>query len=54
MKDPYMQAEDDLVDALNDGQITEAEFRAEMRALRDELQAEAEQAAQDAYDEVMG
>lgn len=54
MTDPYTKAEDQLVDDLNAGRITEADFRYEMRLMREEIQAEAEDAAREAYDDVMG
>lgn len=54
MGDPYERAEEQLIDDLNSGRISEADFRAEMRAMRDDMQAEAEEAAQRAYDDVMG
>jgi hypothetical protein len=50
----YEQAEDELCNQVNNGEISEAEFRKEMRYLRDEFQAEAEGAAQEAYDDCMG
>lgn len=53
MTDPWTRAEDDLIDQLNDGRIDEAEFRAEMRYLRDDYWAAAEEAAQAAYDREM-
>ena len=51
--DMYLRVEEDIVSAFNAGEITDAEFRAEMRALHDEIRFEAEMAAQEAYDEVM-
>ena len=53
MDDMYLRVEEDIVSAFNAGEITDAEFRAEMRALHDEIRFEAEMAAQEAYDEVM-
>ena len=54
MIDPYELAEDRLVDELNRGDITEWEFQQEMALMRDELEAEAEAAADEAYAEVIG
>ncbi len=50
----YERAYDELVDDLNNGVITQSEFDAGMRDLRDELRAAAEEEAQAAYDNVMG
>jgi len=54
VNDWYEKAEDELCDALNNGEITEAEFNREMRALADELRGMAEEAAEGAYNDVMG
>lgn len=54
MTDPYEQAEQDLVDAVNSGEISDREFRAEMSALRAEIRQEAEDAADAAREEVLG
>ena len=53
MIDPYTAAEEALVADVNAGRIDDREFHREMRALRDEVRAEAEEAADAAYDEVM-
>lgn len=45
--------EDELVRALNEGEIDQKEFNKQMRDLRRDLQDEASDAAQMAYDEVM-
>ena len=45
--------EDRLVEAVNSGEISDAEFRKEMRSLRDEFREQAEMAAQEAYDNAM-
>ncbi|HEY8354573.1 MAG TPA: hypothetical protein VIK69_06100 [Methylophilaceae bacterium] len=50
----YERAYDELVDDLNNGVITQSEFDAGMRDLRDELREAAEEEAQAAYDNVMG
>ncbi len=50
----YERAEDELVRQVNDGEISEAAFRAEMRDIRDAIRQEAEEAAEAAYDDVMG
>ncbi len=54
MSDWYERAEQELCDALNNCEITEAEFNREMRALADELRGMAEEAAEGAYNDVMG
>jgi predicted RNA-binding protein associated with RNAse of E/G family len=57
MSDPrtqYEREEDELCDDLNEGRITRKEFDAAMRAMRDEIRAQAEDAAREAYDDVMG
>lgn len=43
-----------LEDSLEKGEISNAEFNSEMQALRRDCQAQAEEAAQQAYDDVMG
>lgn len=53
MRDPYALAEDQLVRQFNDGEIDDQTFREEMRSLADDMRWEAEQAAQQAYDDVM-
>lgn len=47
----YERAEDDLSDQLAAGHITQAEFNAEMREMARDYAAEAEEAAQAAYEE---
>jgi hypothetical protein len=47
----YERAEDDLAQQYNDGVISLAEFNAEMREMARDYAAEAEEAAQAAYDE---
>jgi vacuolar-type H+-ATPase subunit H len=49
----FDDAEQELVDAYNDGQLDDREFKAEMRRLRDELRDEADQAADEARDRVL-
>lgn len=43
-------AENELVDAVNSGEITESEFNREMRELLDQARWEAEEAADQARD----
>ncbi len=50
----YDRAEEELEDQLERGEITNAEFRSEMRELRSELQGQAEDAAEEAYNDTMG
>lgn len=50
----FEREEDRLVDAVNNGEITEQDFRAEMRDLNAALRDEAEEAAERARDEVLG
>ena len=54
MNDWYERAEQEICDAFNNGELTEAEFDLEMRALNDELRGQAEEAAGAAYDAAMG
>lgn len=42
--------EDALIDQLNDGRITRAEFNAEMKLLREGYREAARESAQEAYD----
>ncbi len=49
----YDKAEDDLCEQLDEGEITETEFNSEMRSLRDEVKAGAEEAADNAYNDYM-
>ena len=46
--------EDILCEQLNRGEITQAEFNKEMREMRRDYRAMAEESAQKAYDEEMG
>ena len=46
--------EDILCEQLNRGEITQAEFNKEMREMRRDYRAMAEESAQNAYDEEMG
>ncbi len=48
--DWFDRACEDLENQLEEGVITNAEYRAEMRCLRDEYEACAQEAAQDTYD----
>lgn len=52
-QDAFDREYDRLVDMVNNGEISDAEFRAETGALRQEYRAMAEEAAQAAYDDVM-
>lgn len=52
--DWFEREEELLVDAVNNGEISEAEYRKEIRYLRDSLRDEAEEAAESAYNDVMG
>lgn len=57
MKDPrtqYEREEDALVEELNSGAITRSQFNEAMRAMHDEIRGAAEDAASEAYDDVMG
>lgn len=54
MADWYERAEHELTQQLNNGEITDHEFELEMRNLTAELRDSAEQAASDAYQDVMG
>ncbi|MEW7985330.1 MAG: hypothetical protein AB2748_22415 [Candidatus Thiodiazotropha endolucinida] len=50
----FERAEDELVEQLNNGEITREEFNREMRELREDLRAGAEEVAQNAFDDYMG
>lgn len=50
----YEKAIEQLEDELEKGLISNEDFRAQMRDLNAEMQQEAEDAAQSAYDETMG
>lgn len=52
--DWFEREEDRLCEGLNSGKITRKEFDAEMRAMRDEIRGQAEEAAEVAYNNVMG
>ncbi len=52
--DQYEREEDALLEQLNNGEITQKEFHAAMRELRDDVRMEAEMAAEEAYDAVVG
>lgn len=52
--DWFEREEDVLCEQLNNGEITKAEFDREMRELRWAVRAEAEEAAEAAYNDVMG
>lgn len=54
MADWFERAEHELSEQLNNGEITDHEFELEMRNLMAELRDSAEQAAADAYQDVMG
>jgi predicted metal-dependent hydrolase len=54
MSNVFEREEEYLEDQLADGEITTKEFNREMLELRRSYQAEAEEAAQNAYDDVMG
>lgn len=54
MRDPYAAAEDALVRDFNEGRIDQQTFNEEMRSMAQDMRREAEEAAQEAYDEVMG
>lgn len=46
----YEREEDALCEAVNDGRITQTEYREQMRDLQHDYRAQAEEAARDAYD----
>lgn len=50
----YERAEDEIDQQLSDGLIDQKEYQRQMRDLRAEMQGEAEEAAQSAYNDVMG
>lgn len=52
--DQMAEEEQRLCDAVNSGEITQAEFDREMRGLREDARAHAERCADDAYNEAMG
>ncbi len=49
----YEDQEDEIVKSYNGGEITLSQMEKEMRDLRREIQQEAEEAARDAYNEVI-
>ena len=51
--DWFEKAEDELVEAVNNGEISQKEFRREMSDLRAELRMQAEEAAEEAYHDVI-
>ena len=52
--DWYDKAEKELVEAFNNGEISKSEFQREMRQLNAEPRDQAHQAADEAYNDVMG
>lgn len=50
----YEYQESLLEKALKNGEITEAEFREEMRQLQMDMEQQAEETAEQAYNDVMG
>lgn len=54
MKTWYEKAEDEIDQQLADGLIDGREYQRQMRDLRAEMQGEAEEAAQAAYNDAMG
>ena len=52
--DPLDRAVRRLEEALERGELTDKEYREEMRALQDEQRGRAEEAAESAYRDVMG
>jgi hypothetical protein len=53
MNKAYEREEDMLIEQVLSGEITQAEYKLEMRLMREAYQAEAEDAAQQAYDDEM-
>lgn len=53
MPTQYEREEDALVEALNEGRITQQEYNREMRELQRDYRAAAEESAQRAYDDEM-
>ena len=49
----YEREEDRLVEAVNNGEISNADFDKEMRKLNDELRGAAEEAAEQDYNDAM-
>jgi len=54
MRDQFEREHDELVDMVNSGEISEIDYRKEMRNLEDSYRASAEQAADEAYNNEMG
>ena len=54
MRTWYERAEDEIDQQLADGLIDQKEYQRQMRDLRLEMEAEAEEAAREAYNEAMG
>ncbi len=52
--DQYEREEDALIEQVNNGEITQKEFNERMRQIRDDVRMEAEMAAAEAYDAVVG
>ena len=50
MLERYQKEEDDLTDAVNNGEISDKEYHQCMRDLRNEMREGAEEAAAEAYD----
>ncbi len=50
----YERAEDELVESLNNGEITQGEFHMAMRDLRNEVREYAQEAADQAYNDYLG
>ena len=46
----FEEAEQEICDHLNDGEITDSQFNKEMRELNSEYRSMTEEACQDAYD----
>ena len=54
MKDPFERREEELVNMVNSGEMSEKEYREEMRDLRMAYEEERQEAAQQVYDEYPG
>ncbi len=52
--DQYEREENALIEQLNNFEITQEEFDERMRQIRDDVRMEAEMAAEEAYDAVVG
>lgn len=53
MNTQYEREEDHLVEQFNSGQITQKEYNEQMRDLQRDYRAQAQEAAQEAYDREM-